>query len=84
MHVCISLKLFFLFINIKYENFEQNLSSNFVQPMGGGYNKLGHLKLVREFKLLNMSFKTHKIKLSYVTFCEPTRGKISFKQDFQI
>ena len=48
----------------EYENFKQNLSSNFLTlpPLGGEYKKRVIEKLVGELKLQNMIFKAYKNK----------------------
>ena len=86
-------------MNIKNENFWQNLISNFLTyPPAEGVMKIEVIaKLVVEPNLQNMNFKTHKNKTkskrwalylkiwaSYGNFCESRLDEISISQNFQI
>ena len=76
-------------INIKYENYKQNLSSNVftLSPLGGGYDNGVIGKLVGELKIrLNSKDEPSIFKIECVMwlFVQKPEAKISLKQNFEV
>ena len=76
-------------INIKYENYKQNLSSNVftLSPLGGGYDNGVIGKLVGELKIrLNSKDEPSIFKIECVMwlFVQQPEAKISIKQNFEV